>query len=166
MMMMRREWLRGLLVFALLMAGFAFKGVLIAPPPLPAQRWTERVQHAAAPSPACSASSATSGRIRSIPPPTMRSAIGSSPNCGRSAFSRRFTRRWTAAAFPRLRVVSCAACPQRRRDHPGPRAGKHLLINAHYDSTPTGPGASDDGLGVATMLEVAALLKQSPPPGR
>lgn len=41
-------------------------------------------------------------------------------------------------------------------------AGKALLINAHYDSVPVGPGASDDGIGVATMLEVAAILKDRP----
>lgn len=41
----------------------------------------------------------------------------------------------------------------------GPAAGKHLLLVSHYDSTPTGPGASDDGIGVATMLEVAAALR-------
>jgi hypothetical protein len=45
----------------------------------------------------------------------------------------------------------------------GPLHGRRLLINAHYDSTPTGPGASDDGIGVATMLEVAALLRDAPP---
>jgi hypothetical protein len=38
------------------------------------------------------------------------------------------------------------------------------LLNAHYDSTPTGPGASDDGLGVATLIEVAANLHALPPP--
>jgi hypothetical protein len=41
----------------------------------------------------------------------------------------------------------------------GPAEGNHLLLVSHYDSTPTGPGASDDGIGVATMLEVAALLR-------
>ena len=41
----------------------------------------------------------------------------------------------------------------------GPAEGRHLLINSHYDSVPVGPGASDAGLGVATMLEVAGLLK-------
>src|SRR5213076_2550344 len=41
----------------------------------------------------------------------------------------------------------------------GPDQGNHLLLVSHYDSTPTGPGASDDGIGVATMLEVAALLR-------
>src|SRR5689334_11489537 len=30
-----------------------------------------------------------------------------------------------------------------------------LLVAAHYDSVPAGPGASDDGLGVATIAETA-----------
>ena len=46
----------------------------------------------------------------------------------------------------------------------GPSEGRRLLLNAHYDSTPTGPGASDDGIGVATMLEIAHLLRAAPPP--
>jgi hypothetical protein len=41
----------------------------------------------------------------------------------------------------------------------GPTNGKAVLLNAHYDSTPIGPGAADDGVGVATLLEVAADLK-------
>jgi hypothetical protein len=41
----------------------------------------------------------------------------------------------------------------------GPAAGNHLLLVSHYDSTPVGPGASDDGIGVAAMLEVASLLR-------
>ncbi|HET9810635.1 MAG TPA: M20/M25/M40 family metallo-hydrolase, partial [Sphingomicrobium sp.] len=41
----------------------------------------------------------------------------------------------------------------------GPAAGKAVLLNAHYDSNPAGPGASDDGAGVATLLEIAAILK-------
>jgi hypothetical protein len=45
----------------------------------------------------------------------------------------------------------------------GPTAGKALLLNAHYDSTPVGPAAADDGIGVATLLEVAAQLKDRPP---
>ena len=40
---------------------------------------------------------------------------------------------------------------------------RRLLLNAHYDSTAAGPGASDDGLGVATLIEVAANLRASPP---
>jgi hypothetical protein len=44
----------------------------------------------------------------------------------------------------------------------GPAAGKALLLNAHYDSTPVGPGAGDDGIGVATLLELASILKDRP----
>jgi Peptidase family M28 len=41
----------------------------------------------------------------------------------------------------------------------GPATGKALLLNAHYDSMPAGPGASDDGMGVATLLGVAEAMK-------
>ena len=44
----------------------------------------------------------------------------------------------------------------------GPATGKSMLVNAHYDSTPVGPGAADDGIGVATLLEVAENLKDRP----
>lgn len=44
----------------------------------------------------------------------------------------------------------------------GPAVGKAVLLNAHYDSALAGPGASDDGIGVATLLEVAANLKNRP----
>jgi hypothetical protein len=39
-----------------------------------------------------------------------------------------------------------------------------VLLAAHYDSVPAGPGASDDGAGVATVLEVARILKALPTP--
>ena len=41
----------------------------------------------------------------------------------------------------------------------GPSSGRAVLINAHYDSVAAGPGASDDGIGVATMLEVGSILE-------
>jgi hypothetical protein len=44
----------------------------------------------------------------------------------------------------------------------GPPTGKAVLVNAHYDSVPMGPGASDDGIGVATLLEVGWQLKDQP----
>ncbi|HET9639809.1 MAG TPA: M20/M25/M40 family metallo-hydrolase [Allosphingosinicella sp.] len=44
----------------------------------------------------------------------------------------------------------------------GPAEGRHVLLVSHYDSTPAGPGAADDGIGIASMLEVAALLKDRP----
>jgi len=44
----------------------------------------------------------------------------------------------------------------------GPPTGQAVLLNAHYDSTPVGPGAGDDGIGVATLLEVGSILKDRP----
>jgi len=44
----------------------------------------------------------------------------------------------------------------------GPASGKALLLNAHYDSTPVGPAAADDGMGVATLLEVGSILRDKP----
>jgi hypothetical protein len=44
----------------------------------------------------------------------------------------------------------------------GPEAGGAVMMVSHYDSTPAGPGAADDGIGVAVMLETAALLKDRP----
>ena len=44
----------------------------------------------------------------------------------------------------------------------GPSTGKAVLLNAHYDSTPVGPAAADDGAGVATLLEVAWILDGQP----
>ena len=41
----------------------------------------------------------------------------------------------------------------------GPAEGEHLLVVAHYDSVPVGPGAADDGIAIATMLEVAEQLR-------
>jgi Peptidase family M28 len=39
-----------------------------------------------------------------------------------------------------------------------------VLLSAHYDSVPAGPGDSDDGTGVAAVLEIARALKSFPPP--
>lgn len=43
-----------------------------------------------------------------------------------------------------------------------PATGPIVLGVAHYDSTAKGAGASDDGLGVVTMLECARILKNEP----
>ncbi|MCA1658981.1 MAG: M20/M25/M40 family metallo-hydrolase, partial [Verrucomicrobiaceae bacterium] len=39
--------------------------------------------------------------------------------------------------------------------------GRAVLLAAHYDSVSTGPGANDDGVGVATLLETARALGAS-----
>src|SRR5574338_333458 len=111
------QWLRGLILFALLLGGFAAKGMLIAPPHAGAggfgtQRAVARVQEAT--------------------------------DC---------------SAMPKTRFVSCSHVRNVIATIPSDRPGPHLLLNAHYDSTPTGPGAGDDGLGVAVLLEVGSILK-------
>ncbi len=44
----------------------------------------------------------------------------------------------------------------------GTQAGKAVLLMAHYDSVPAGPGVGDDLSGVASILEVARVLKADP----
>ncbi|MGW5876123.1 M20/M25/M40 family metallo-hydrolase [Nocardiopsis terrae] len=47
---------------------------------------------------------------------------------------------------------------------PGTGDGGRVLLVAHYDSVPIGPGATDDGMGVAILLEVARALTEGPAP--
>ncbi len=65
--------------------------------------------------------------------------------------------RYPAAACGRVRNILFAV---------GPQDGPAIMASAHYDSVPAGPGASDDGLGVAALLEIARLLRAAPPPRR
>lgn len=46
----------------------------------------------------------------------------------------------------------------RRPDQPAGKAA--VVVCAHYDSVPAGPGASDDGTGVATALEIARAIRR------
>jgi hypothetical protein len=48
---------------------------------------------------------------------------------------------------------------------PGERDGPAVMLAAHYDSVPAGPGAADDMAGVATVLEIARILAAGTPPG-
>jgi acetylornithine deacetylase/succinyl-diaminopimelate desuccinylase-like protein len=45
-----------------------------------------------------------------------------------------------------------------------PGQGKAIVMMAHYDSVPAGPGASDDESGVATVLETTRALKAAGAP--
>src|SRR5690606_24922142 len=49
---------------------------------------------------------------------------------------------------------------------PGAARDDAVLLTAHYDSVAAGPGAGDDGAGVAAVLEAARALKAGTPPGR
>ncbi|MGW5104657.1 M20/M25/M40 family metallo-hydrolase [Streptomyces sp. NPDC004100] len=45
---------------------------------------------------------------------------------------------------------------------PGTRSTGRVLLVAHYDSVPMGPGAADDGSNVAAILEIVRALKAGP----
>lgn len=46
--------------------------------------------------------------------------------------------------------------------HRGTGSGKAVLVSAHYDSVPGGPGVSDDGAGIAVVLELARAFSGKP----
>jgi hypothetical protein len=47
---------------------------------------------------------------------------------------------------------------------PGTAKTGRVLLVAHYDSVEIGPGATDDGVGVVTLLEIARALTSMPAP--
>jgi hypothetical protein len=56
--------------------------------------------------------------------------------------------------------AACAMVENILARMPGsPAKGDVLLLTGHYDSVPAGAGASDDGQGIATMLEVARAVR-------
>jgi len=59
---------------------------------------------------------------------------------------------------------SCATVKNILARMNGTDRGPALLLAAHYDSVPAGPGASDDGIGAAAVLEIARALKLLPRP--
>lgn len=55
--------------------------------------------------------------------------------------------------------VTCAPVANVIARTPGDARPDALILAAHYDSVPAGPGASDDGQGVAALVEVARALR-------
>jgi Zn-dependent M28 family amino/carboxypeptidase len=45
-------------------------------------------------------------------------------------------------------------------DYPGGRTDRTLIVGAHLDSVPKGPGINDNGSGVAGILEIALQMKK------
>jgi hypothetical protein len=62
-------------------------------------------------------------------------------------------------AFACTAHVVCAPVQNIIARAPGDNRPDALLLAAHYDSVPAGPGASDDGIGVATLVETARALR-------
>lgn len=46
----------------------------------------------------------------------------------------------------------------------GQKTGSAIALTAHYDSVAASPGAADDGIGIATLLEIARALKSGRKP--
>ena len=152
--------LRALLIFALLLAAFALKGLLLQPPAAASsgefntQRAIGRLQRILGEQRPHPVDSQADDAVRNLLIAELR-AIGLQPQVHEAM---------DCSAMPGTRFVSCSHVRNVVAAIPSRRAGPHVLLNAHYDSTPTGPGAGDDGLGVAVLLEIGAILRSEPPP--
>ena len=67
-------------------------------------------------------------------------------------------RAFTCNSSRRFSYMACATTTNIIADVV-PGEGKAIVLLAHYDSVPAGPGASDDESGVATVLETVRALK-------
>jgi len=156
------NWARSLMVSALLLAGVGLKGLLLTPPPAPspvaagdfdtnrAVGRLERILGDQRPHPVHSPDDdAVRGRLIA----ELR-AIGLQPEVHEAM---------DCSAMPKTRFVSCSHVRNVIATIPSSAPGPQLLLNAHYDSTPTGTGAGDDGLGVAGFMENGSILKQNSP---
>jgi len=65
--------------------------------------------------------------------------------------------------FACSKYASCATVKNVLARLEGAGESGAVLLAAHYDSVPAGPGDSDDGTGVVTVLEVARALQSLPP---
>lgn len=56
--------------------------------------------------------------------------------------------------------VTCAPVANVIARVPGDARPEALVLAAHYDSVPAGPGVTDDGIGIATLVETARALRK------
>ncbi|HEX4417757.1 MAG TPA: M20/M25/M40 family metallo-hydrolase [Kofleriaceae bacterium] len=70
----------------------------------------------------------------------------------------------TVASFRAWDPIAVAGVTNVVARLPGTSGDRAVLVVAHYDSVPTGPGAADDGAAVAAMLEVLRLAARDPAP--
>lgn len=157
-LIVERSGVAALLLAAVFFAFFMLKGALTAPPPIdPASEFDtfralarlHRILGDERPHPVDSdANDAVRQRLLEE-----IGAIGFEPAV-RDDFACRTSRRWNAVSCARVRNIAFRA---------GPAAGPAILVASHYDSVAAGPGAADDGSGVAASLEIAAILKKRTP---
>lgn len=141
-------------LFALLM----LKGAAVAPPPVDAAsdfdtpRALQRLARILGDETPHPVDSPANDAVRARLLEEIR-AIGFEPEV-RDDFACRGAPRWNAVTCARVRNVVFRA---------GPPDGGAILVASHYDSVAAGPGAADDGAGVAASLEIAAILKKRRP---
>ncbi len=140
-----------------LLAVLVFKGVLVAPPPVPeaaeagsfdTARAFARLERILADREPHPVDSDANDRVRDRLIAELRAA-GLEP---------RVTDTTTCNNYPDSPSVNCARVRNVVATI-GPAEGRHLLLVSHYDSSSAAPGAADDGIGVASMIEIAALLR-------
>ena len=68
-----------------------------------------------------------------------------------------------AARASATRAHSAGSVTNLRARIPGTAPTGRILLAAHYDSVPCGPGAADDGAGIASILEIVRALTAGPP---
>ncbi len=68
------------------------------------------------------------------------------------------------SGFSCVSWVNCAPVQNVVAELPGREPGNAVILAAHYDSVGAGPGVSDDLAGVASLLEVARMMKAEPQP--
>jgi hypothetical protein len=157
---MKRNGLIVALLLALLMTAFWFKGGLVALPDVPdraapgefdTKRALARLRRVLGDERPHPVDSAANEAVRERLLAELR-AIGLAPVV---------TDDFACNGTAKSRAVSCARV-RNVLARIGPAQGRAVMMVSHYDSTPVGPGAADDGIGVAAMLEVAALLRDRP----
>ena len=154
---MKRSALFAVAALLLLLAAMGLKGALVplpSPPDAPsanrfdANRAADRLRRVLGDERPHPVDSAANDSVRQRLIAEMR-RVGLNP---------RITDDFACNGFARSRTVACARVRNLVATI-GPAEGRHLLLSAHYDSTFAGPGAADAGIGIATLLETAALLR-------
>ncbi|MFD1547396.1 M20/M25/M40 family metallo-hydrolase [Nonomuraea guangzhouensis] len=143
-----RKWL-ALLPVALVVASLLTIRPSPPPGPFSVERAMEHIRRIAVrPHPIGSAANAA---VRDYVTAQLKT-VGLTPSVERAA---------TAVVHPE-RTYRAGTVENVRAAIPGRDSTDKVLLVAHYDSVTGGPGASDDGLGVATLLEIARLLRMEP----
>jgi Zn-dependent M28 family amino/carboxypeptidase len=70
-----------------------------------------------------------------------------------------------ASRVPRVSISAHTIAEERTTsnviaDYPGGRTDRTLMVGAHLDSVPKGPGINDNGSGVAGILEIALQMRK------